>query len=136
MNVDDGVPPERPQLSHRYRMSHSLNTAWLGETITSAQMYALEDAWDVLVVVDEWRSWVRDHLVPASPFLYVAVRDDLPQRRLRKTPNGASLQLPATDLTRAEADGTLVKLFLGVIRDVYVRWAEGHGHPAPPELPG
>ena len=133
MTVDEG--PERPQIWHEYRMSHSLNVAWLGHGVSATQMYALEDAWDMLVVSEEWRDWVRAVLIPAFPFLYLAVRDDLPQRRLRKTPTGASLQLPAAELSRAEADGTLVDLYLGVIRDVYARWADGHGHPAPPNLP-
>lgn len=130
-----GEEPERPQVWHQYRMTHSLNVAWLGSDVSAAHMYALEDAWDVLVVREEWREWKREHLVPHSPFLYLAVRDDLPQRRLRKTPTGASLQLPVAELSRAEADGTLVDLYLGVIRDLYARWADGHGHPAPPQLP-
>lgn len=132
---DEGEPPDRPQVWHEHRMSHSVNTAWLGYGVTLAQMHALEDAWDVLVVREEWRAWKRRVLIPASPFLYLAVRDDLPRRRLRKTPTGASLQLPATELARAEADGTLVEVFLGVIHDVYCRWADGHGHPPPPPLP-
>ena len=135
MNLDEGEPAERPQVSAQYRMSHSLNVAWLGYGVSAAQMYALDDSWDVLVVVEEWRAWVRAHIIPAFPFLYVAVRDDLPERRLRKTNNGASLQLPASELTAAEADGTLVDVFLGVIHDVYTRWADGHGHPPPPDLP-
>ena len=134
-DVDEGEPPERPQIWHRYRITHSLNVAWLGDDVSSAQMYALEDAWDVLVVREEWRAWVRTHLVPASPFLYLAVRDDLAKRSLRKTPTGASLEIPTVELSRAEAEGTLVDLFLGVIHEIYVRWASGHGHPAPPSLP-
>ena len=133
MTIDEG--PERPQVWHEYRMSHSLNVAWLGYGVSATQMYALEDAWDILVIIEEWREWKRAYLIPAFPFLYLAVRDDLPQRRLRKTPTGASLQLPAAELSRAEGDGTLVDLYLGVIRDIYARWADGHGHPAPPNLP-
>ena len=116
-------------------MSHSLNVAWLDYRVSATQIHALDDAWDVLVVIEEWREWVRAHLIPASPFLYLAVRDDLPKRRLRKTPSGASLQLPTSEVFCAEADGALVDLYLDVIHTIYTRWADGHGHPAPPELP-
>ncbi len=90
--IDDGQ--ERLQVWHQYRMTHSLNVAWLGHHVTAAQMHALDDAWDVLVVREERRDWKRAHLIPAFPFLYI-----------------------------------------GVIRDIYARWASGHGHPAPPDLP-
>jgi hypothetical protein len=70
-----------------------------------------------------------------EPFLYLAVRDDVPERRLRKTKSGASLQLPSAEVFRADADGTLVDLFVDVIHDLHMRWASGHGRPAPPELP-
>lgn len=116
-------------------MSHSVNVAWLDHRVSWSQMLVLEDAWDVLVVLEEWREWVRTHRRTANPFLYLAVREDLPQRRLRKTKSGASLHLPSAELFRADADGVLVDLFVGVINDLYVRWADGHGHPRPPELP-
>ena len=32
---------------HEYRMSHSLNVAWLGHGVSANRMFALEDAWDV-----------------------------------------------------------------------------------------
>jgi hypothetical protein len=131
--MDDGKSP--PQVWHRYRMSHSVNVAWLDHRVSSPQMLALEDAWDVLVVHEEWRDWVRTTRVPAFPFLYLAVREDLSRRRLRKTPSGASLQLPSAEVFRADAEGTLVDLYVGVIRDLYLRWAEGHGYAAPPGLP-
>ena len=132
---DTGERPERPQVWHEYRMNHAINVAWLGWSVSTAQMYALEDAWDSLVVNEEWRDWHQAHLRGSSAFLYLAVRDGLPARRLRKTRNGASLQLPASELVEAERDGTLIPVFRGVIRDLYARWAEGHGVPAPPELP-
>lgn len=131
--MSDGKSP--PQLWHRYRMSHSVNTAWLDHRVSSIQMLALEDAWDVLVVHEEWREWVRANFTPSFPFLYLAVREDAPKRRLRKTPSGASLQLPSAELFRADAEGTLADLFVGAIHDLYVRWADGHDYPAPPELP-
>lgn len=129
----DGKAP--PQVWHQYRMSHSVNPAWLDHRVSGRQMLTLEDAWDVLVVDQEWREWVRTNFTPSFPFLYLAVRDDLPKRRLRKTQSGASLQLPSAEVFRADADGTLVDLFLGVIHDLYARFADGHGYPAPPELP-
>lgn len=129
------LPPERQQIWPEYRMSHSLNVAWLDYRLSATQGYALADAWDVLVMIEDWREWVRTYLKPASPFLYLAVRDDVPQRRLRKTPSGASLQLPSSEVFSADADGTLVDLYLDVIHTIYTRWADGHGHPAPPELP-
>jgi hypothetical protein len=61
-------------------MSHSVNVAWLGEGVSVAQMHALEDAWDLLVVDEEWRAWKRAHLVPAGPLLYLAVRDGIDKR--------------------------------------------------------
>jgi hypothetical protein len=124
-----------PQVWHQYRMSHSVNTAWLDHRVSASQMLALDDAWDVLVVHEDWREWVRTHMIPAFPFLYLAVREELPERRLRKTQSGASLQLPSAEVFRADADGALVELFMGVIHDLYARWADGHGRPAPPRLP-
>ena len=129
----DGHGP--PQVWHRYRMSHSLNVAWLGRHISTAQILALEDAWDLLVVHDDWRDWVGAYLVPPSPFLYVAVRDDLPKRRLLKASKGVSLHLPASEVTQAQERGELVGLYLGVIRDVYDKWAGVSDCPSPPPLP-
>jgi len=129
----DGTSP--PQIWHRFRMGHLVNVVWFDHRVSAAQMRTLDDAWDVLVVREEWREWVRTYRRPTDPFLYLAVREDLPERRLRKTKSGASLQLPSAELFRADADGTLVDLFLGVIHDLHARWAEGHGQPAPPELP-
>lgn len=128
-------PEDRPQVWHGYRMSHSINVAWLGHGVTAAQMLALEDAWDVLVVRDEWREWVRANVIPEQPFFYLAVRDDLSRRALRKTPSGASLQLPAPEFVEAESEGALVDLYVRVIHDIYTRWASGHGRAAPPDLP-
>ena len=134
MPLDD-EGPDAPQVWHRYRMSHSLNVAWLGHGVSRAQMHALEDAWDLLVVHEEWRDWVRAHLIPPSPFLYLAVRDDLPKRRLMKTRTGVSLHLPAAEVAEAEARGELVPLYAGVIHDIYGKWAQSCGCPPPPELP-
>ncbi|UAL31283.1 hypothetical protein K8W59_07470 [Nocardioides rotundus] len=132
---DDLEEPERPQVWHDYRMSHSINVAWLGYDVTLAQMDALEDSWDRLVVLDEWRHWVEQYLIPPSPFLYLAVRDEIDKRTLRKTSDGASLNLPAAELTVAEAEGRLEDLYLGVIRDLYRKWAEKRDFPPPPDLP-
>lgn len=133
MGVEE--PPDRPQVSSRYGLRNSLNVAWLGYGLTTRQCDALDDAWDLLVVEQEWRDWVQEFLIPASPMLYLAVRDDLPDRVLRKTPSGASLQLPAVEVARADAEGGLIDLYLGVTRDIYARWARGSGHPPPPDLP-
>ena len=130
----DGVDP--PQVWHGYRMSHSLNVFWGDHTISRDQMYALEDAWDLLVVHKEWRDWVRDQLIPPSPFLYLAVRDDLEKRRLLKTKSGVSMHVPAAEVAEAERSGELIPLYLGIIRDIYVKWAETSGRPLPPTLPG
>ena len=130
--MSDGESP--PQLWHRFRMGHLVNAVWFDHRVSAAQMRALDDAWDVLVMHEEWREWVRTYRTPADPFLYLAVREDLAKRRLRKTTSGASLHLPSAELFRADVDGKLVDLFLGVIHDLHARWADGHGHPAPPEL--
>ena len=71
-------------------MSHSINVAWLGEGVSAEHMYALEDAWDHLVVDEEWRDWKRAYLIPAQPFLYLAVRDGLDKRRVQRTKTGGS----------------------------------------------
>ena len=128
-------PPHRPQVWHPYRMGHSINTAWLGYSISIVQIDALDDAWDLLVVHDEWRDWKRAHLIPASPFLYLAVRDGIGKRRLQKTRTGVSMHLPASELARAEANHELVPLYLSVLRDIYAKWSQKSGCPAPPPLP-
>jgi hypothetical protein len=130
----DGVDP--PQVWHRYRMSHSLNVFWHDHTISRDQMYALEDAWDLLVVHEEWRDWVRAQLIPPSPFLYLAVRDNLEKRRLLKAKTGVSMHVPAAEVAEAERSGELIALYLGIIRDIYVKWAQASGCPPPPVLPG
>ena len=53
----DGTSP--PQVWHRYRMGHLINVVWFDHRLNTAQMLALDDAWDTLVVRDEWRDWVR-----------------------------------------------------------------------------
>jgi hypothetical protein len=130
---DEG--PDRPQVWHQYRMSHSINVAWLGERVSVEQMHALEDAWDHLVVHEEWRAWKRAHLVPASPFLYLAVRDGIDKRRLLTTRTGVSMHVPTAELTEAQAGGRLQEVFLGILRDIYSRWARSSEGPPPPELP-
>ena len=116
-------------------MQHGISVAWLGEGVSAGQMYALEDAWDLLVVHAPWRDWKRTYLHPAKPFLYLAVRDGLDKRRLLKTKTGVSLHLPTTELTESEAAGQLPPVFAGIIRDMYKKWAESRGFPEPPELP-
>lgn len=116
-------------------MSSSVNVIWWDPRVNTAQMVALEEAWGALVVHEEWREWVNTHRTPADPFLVLTVSQDVPERRLRKTKSGASLRLPSSEVFRADADGTLVDLYVGVIRDLHIRWAVGHGHPAPPGIP-
>ena len=131
----EGVPSERAQVWPQFRMQHGISVAWLGEGVSAGQMYALEDAWDLLVVHVEWRDWKRAYLHPEWPFLYLAVRDGLDKRKLLKTKSGVSMHVPTAELTEAEAAGRLSTVFVGIIRDVYNKWAESKGYPAPPELP-
>ena len=133
--MSDGVAPEREQVWPQFEMNHGISVAWLGEDVSAAQMYALEDAWDLLVVHAQWREWKRTCLHPTNPFLYLAVRDDIDRRRLLKTKTGVSLHLPTAELAEAEAAGQLPTIFVGIIREVYCKWAESKGCPAPPELP-
>jgi RimJ/RimL family protein N-acetyltransferase len=130
----DGNSP--PQVWHRYRMKHGLNDAWLAAGSSNAHVFALEDAWDVLVVEKAWREWWKAHLQPTWPFLYLAVRDDRDTRRLQKTKDGVSLHLPFAEVAAAEQRGELVPLFLDVIHAVYTKWSEASGCPPPPPLPG
>ena len=65
------------QLAGQYGMSSSINVAWLSLSVRGAHGQAFDDAWDVLVVREDWRQWVHDYLIPPSPFLYLAVRDDV-----------------------------------------------------------
>jgi hypothetical protein len=116
-------------------MSHLINVVWWDPRVNTAQMLALDEAWGVLVVHKEWREWVNTYRTPADPYLGLTVTHEVPERRLRKTKTGASLQLPSAEVLRAHTDGTLVDLYVGVIRDLHVRWAVGHGHPAPPGIP-
>jgi hypothetical protein len=128
-------PPERPQVWHQFGMTHSLHVAWLGEGVSAGHMYALEDAWDLLVVHEEWRDWKRAHLIPAKPFLYLAVRDGLEKRRLLKTKTRVSMHVPTAELAEAQTTWRLHTVYLGIIRDIYSKWAQSSGCPAPPELP-
>jgi hypothetical protein len=65
----------------------------------------------------------------------LAVRDGLDKRRLLKTKTGVSMHLPTAELTEAQATGRLHTVFLGIIRDIYGKWAQSSGCPAPPDLP-
>lgn len=118
---------------HRYRTGHLINVVWFDHRVNTAQSLALDDAWDTLVVRDEWREWVGAYRTPHNPFLVLVVDAEVKQRRLRKIKNGASMKLPSADVFRADADGTLVDLFVDVIYDLHLRWAETHGLPAPPD---
>ena len=81
---------------------------------------------------EEWREWKKAHLIPASPFLYLAVRDDIDKRRLLKTKTGVSVHVPTIELTEAEATGRLQAVFRGILRDIYSKWAHISGSPPPP----
>lgn len=129
--MSDGTSP--PQVWHRYGMKHLINVVWFDPRVNNAQSLALDDAWDTLVVRDEWRDWVQTYRTPHNPFLVLVVAEEIKQRRLRKIKNGASMKLPSAEVFRADADGTLVPLYLGVIYDLHLRWAERHGHPGPPD---
>ena len=133
--TSDGDPPVEPQVWHQYRVTSSISTAWLDPGLTSAHLKALEDAWDVLVVREEWRAWVRDFLLPASPFLVLSVRPGIDARRLRRTRTGVSMQLPATEVHQADRSGALTSLYVDVIHAIYARWAAGSACPPPPPVP-
>ena len=126
--------PGEPQLSHQYRMSCSISIGWLDPALTSLQMKTFDDAWDALVVREEWREWVRKYLIPPSPFLVLLIRPGLEVRRLRKTKTGVSMNLPATEVHEADRSGDLVALYLEVIHAIYSKWALVSTCPPPPPL--
>lgn len=115
-------------------MGSSISIAWLDPALTSAQAKAFDDAWDVLVVQEEWRTWVREYLIPPSPFLVLVIRPGLDARRLRRTKKGVSMHLPATEVHEADRSGHLVPLYLDVIHAVYSKWAQVSTCPSPPPV--
>jgi hypothetical protein len=126
--------PVEPQLSHQYGMSSSISKVWLDLELTSAHMKAFDDAWDVLVVREEWRAWVREYLIPPSPFLVLLVRPGRDARLLRKTKKGVSMHLPATEVHEANRSGDLIALYLDVIHAIYSKWAQVSACPSPPPV--
>lgn len=133
--VDHEWITDSPRADH-HRMLCAISVAWLGMSLTSAMCRGMDLAWELLVDREEWRDWVEAVRRPAAPFLYLAVRDELDQRRHRKTRDGASLQLPAAEVEAAHREGTLIRLYLGVIHDIHAKWAASRGLPAPPVLHG
>ncbi len=123
-----------PQVWFQYRMGSSISKAWLDPALTSAHLKAFDDAWDVLVVREEWRTWVREHLIPPSPFLVLLIRPGIDARRLRKTKTGVSMNLPATEVHEADRSGNLISLYLDVIHAIYSKWAQVSACPPPPLL--
>jgi len=126
--------PAEPHIWHQYGMTSSISVALLDPALTSAHDKAFDDAWDVLVVRDEWRRWVREHLIPHSPFLVLLIRPGIDKRRLRKTKTGVSMNLPAADVHEADRSGQLVPLYLDVIHSIYTKWAQVSACPTPPPL--
>ncbi len=126
--------PAEPHVWPRYAMSSSINVAFLDPGLTSAHVEAFDDAWDVLVVRDEWRAWVREHLIPPSPFLVLLIRPGVDKRRLRKTKTGVSMNLPAWEVHEADGSGELISLYLEVIHSIYTKWAQVSLCPPPPPL--
>ena len=130
----DADGPVEPQLSHQYGMSSSISKAWLDLGLTSAHMKAFDDAWDVLVAREEWRAWVREYLIPPSPFLVLLIRPGLDARRLQKTKKGVSMHLPAIEVHEADRSGDLIALYLDVIHAIYSKWAQVSACPPPPRV--
>ncbi len=116
-------------------MQSTISRAGLDPALTSAQNKAFEDAWDVLVVREEWRAWVREHLIPPSPNLVLLIRPGLNARRVRKTKTGVSMHLPASEVHEADGSGDLIWLYLEVIYAMYSKWAQTSACPPPPHLP-
>lgn len=102
--------PAAPQVWHQYGMSSAISVALLDPALTSAHDKALHDAWDVLVVRDEWRTWVRENLIPPAPLLVLRIRPGIDKRRLRKTKAGVSMNLPAAEIHEADRTGQLIPL--------------------------
>ncbi|MFN7149139.1 MAG: hypothetical protein ACK4V6_06630 [Microthrixaceae bacterium] len=123
------------QLWHQYELSSAISKAWLSPDLTSDHLKAFDDAWDLFVVQPVWREWVREHIVPDAPFLYLAVRPGLPQRRLQKTKKGVSLHVPAVEVFDADREGQLIPYYVGVIHQIYEKWATVSGSPALPKPP-
>jgi len=126
--------PGEPQIRHQYGMTSSISVAWLDPTLTSTHLKAFDDAWDVLVVREDWRTWVYQHLIPPSPFLVLLIRPGIDKRRLRKTKTGVSMNLPAAEVHDADRSGRLVPLYLDVIHSIYTKWAQVSVCPTPPPL--
>lgn len=133
--VDHEWITDHPRADHHLMLS-AISVAGLGMSLNSAMGRAMDLAWEVLVDRVEWRDWVEGVRRPAAPSLYLAVRDGIDQRRLRKTARGASMQLPAAEVEAAYRDGTLIRLYLGVIHDIHAKWAASRDLPAPPSLHG
>ncbi len=133
--LEDDDEDLEPQVWHQYSLKFLINTVWDSDFITPAHLKAFDDGWDTLVVIEEWRRWSWDYLIPACPYLSLNVRDDLEKRLLRKTKSGVSMHLPARELLEAEAAGELVRFYAMLIRTIYAKWAQGTGCPAPPALP-
>ncbi|MGB3763432.1 MAG: hypothetical protein WA966_09420 [Ornithinimicrobium sp.] len=132
--MQDADGPVEPQLWHQYGMSSSISKAWLDPELTSAQAKTFDDAWDVLVDREEWRAWVREYLIPPSPFLVLLIRPGLDARRLRKTKKGVSMHLPPTEVHNADRSGDLIALYLDVIHAIYSKWAQVSACPPPPPV--
>lgn len=122
-----------PQVWHQYEMPLPISIAWIGLSLTTAHHLALEDAWDLLVVDEEWRKWV-DQNMATYPFIYLTLRDGIGKRGLRKTPSGVSMNVPAEEVYEADRAGNLIPLYLDIIWTIFDKWAKVSGCSSPPLL--
>lgn len=129
-DLDDSV---EPQIWHQYGLRPGISIGWVGLELTSAHIKAFEDAWDLLVVHEEWRDWVRQCLAD-GPFLYLAFRE-VDKRTLRKMKDGVSCNVPSDEVLEADSTGELRQFYGRVIRDIYQKWSTSSNCQPPPALP-
>ena len=70
----------------------------------------------------------------ALPVPRPVIRPGLDASRLRKTKNGVSMDLPATEVHEADRVGELISLYVEVIHAIYSKWAQVSACPPPPPV--
>jgi hypothetical protein len=114
-------------------MSSSINIAWLDPALTSAQGKAFDDAWDVLIVQEEWRSWVREYLI--NPHRSDALDQTRARRQAAPEDEEGCLHAPTGSRgSHGGRSGDLIALYLDVIYAIYSKWAQVSACPPPPPV--
>lgn len=107
-----------------------ISVAWLADFDSQAQS-VMDRVWKSLRMDPEWKAWLAEYTTDDEPDPMIQF-DERTKPRIMLRGNALSYFVPI-DYVTAAREARNLKSFAGdVFRDVYVKWAEKRGLPAPP----